>query len=180
MPAERSKSGKEVVLPPPPPLRTARACSHACSSSIGQRTAESTRCPALALPATCTLLRESQHTEPLEAAPARALRSADFAALLPQVGLPTVHVRQHQREVCTFSGRVMLPVGATLIRPITGRLSLAPSSFTRRLLGWPYGWLSPQVVLRGRRRAYHVPSLSRCGEGRAFSPVVSHLRRPTR
>jgi hypothetical protein len=34
-----------------------------------------------------------------EAAPARALRSADRSASLRQVGLPTVHARQHQREV---------------------------------------------------------------------------------
>ena len=99
----RKQSGKEARLPEPPPLRTARACSHACSSSIGQRTANSTRLPALALGTTCTLLSESRPTEPLEAAPARALRSADISALLPQTGWPTIHVRQHQREVCRLS-----------------------------------------------------------------------------
>src|SRR5205823_15095617 len=31
-------SGKGAGLPEPPPLRTARSCSHACSSSIGQLT----------------------------------------------------------------------------------------------------------------------------------------------
>jgi hypothetical protein len=66
---------------------------------------DSTRLPALALQATWTLLSGSRHTEPLEAAPARALRSADLSALLPQVGWPTVHVRQHQREVCRLSPR---------------------------------------------------------------------------
>src|SRR5205809_1122102 len=38
-------------------------------------------------------------TESSEAAPARAWRSADISAWLPQVGLPTVDVRQHPREV---------------------------------------------------------------------------------
>src|SRR5260370_7128900 len=42
-------------------------------------------------------------TEPSEAAPARAWRPADISALLPQVGWPILHVRQHQREVCQLS-----------------------------------------------------------------------------
>src|SRR5437879_4199791 len=42
-------------------------------------------------------------TEPSEAAPAGALHSADISALLPQVGLPTFHVRQHAREVGRLS-----------------------------------------------------------------------------
>src|SRR5207249_1171807 len=61
---------------------------------------------------------------------------------------------------------------ATPIRPITGRRSLAPASFTRSRIGVPYGSLS----LTGRLRAYHVPSLSPDGLGRAFSPVVQRLR----
>ena len=44
-------------------------------------------------------------TEPSEAAPARGLHSADISALPPQVGLPMVHVDQHQREVCRLSPR---------------------------------------------------------------------------
>jgi hypothetical protein len=109
-------------------------------------------------------------TEPSEAAPARALRSADISALLPQVGLPTFHVRQHQREVSRLSlrGDVTTP-----IRPITDRPSLAPSSFTRRPIGSPYGPLS----LLGRRRAYHVPPMCPDGLGRISPPVVPHLRR---
>ena len=71
----------------------------------------------------------------------------------------------------------MSPGGSTPIRPITDRHSLAPSSLTRRLVGSPYGSLSRQDVLRGRRRAYHVPPVSRCGVGRASSPVVRQLRR---
>src|SRR5215831_14433803 len=43
----------------------------------------------------------------------------------------------------------------TPIRPIAGRLSLAPSSFTRSPIGSPCGSLS----LAGGLRAYHVASL---------------------
>jgi hypothetical protein len=163
-------SGKEVLLPAPPPLRTARAPFNARSSSIGQRTGESTRCPALAWRFTWTVLRGGQHTELLEAAPASALHAADISALLPQVGLPTIRVRQHPREVCTLAGGV-----ATPIRPITGRLSLAPSSFTRSPIGSPCDVLS----LAGGLRAYHVPPTSLSGLGRVSRPVARHLRQRT-
>src|SRR6185295_5504610 len=43
---------------------------------------------------------------------------------------------------------------STPIRPVTGRPSLPPSSFTRRPVGSPYGW----PALAGGRRAYHVAS----------------------
>ena len=66
---------------------------------------------------------------------------------------------------------------ATPIRSMTDRPSLAPSSCTRRPPGSPCGSLSQQAVRLGRRRAYHVPSLLRCGEGRASPPVVRQLRR---
>jgi hypothetical protein len=72
---------------------------------------------------------------------------------------------------------MMLPAGATPIRPITERRSLAPSSSTRRPLGYSCESLSQQVALPGRRRAYHVPPLSPCGLGRASPPVVRRLRR---
>jgi hypothetical protein len=72
---------------------------------------------------------------------------------------------------------MMSPDGSIPIRPITGRHSLAPSSPTRRLMGSPCGLLSRLVAQPGRRRAYHVPSQSRCGLGRASPPVVRQLRR---
>src|SRR4051794_1244855 len=71
----------------------------------------------------------------------------------------------------------MSPDGSTPIRPITGRPSLAPSSLTRRPIGAPCDALSPRLVPRGRRRAYHVPLVYRCGLGRASPPVARHLRR---
>ena len=43
---------------------------------------------------------------------------------------------------------------STPIRPVPGRPSLPPSSFTRRPVGSPYGW----PTLAGGRRAYHVAS----------------------
>jgi hypothetical protein len=69
--------------------------------------------------------------------------------LLPQVGLATVHVRQHQREVCRLSPRGYLASGptrgSTPIRSITERPSLAPSSPTRRPMGFSYESLSHDV-----------------------------------
>jgi hypothetical protein len=68
------------------------------------------------------------------AAPARALRSADISALLPEV----VGSRFPSANTCgksaPFRGRVYTP-----IRPITGRRSLPPASFTRRPIHTPYG-----------------------------------------
>jgi len=159
-------------LPPLPPLRTVQAPFDAYGSSIGNAPAPA-RGRRMGLAENLYVTAREPTTEPSEAAPARALRSADISALLPQVGLLAVHVRQHQREVCTLSGRVMLPAGSTPIRPITDRPSLAPSSFTRRLISSSCETPS----LTGRRRAYHVPSLSLCGLGRASPPVVQRLRR---
>jgi len=86
------------------------------------------------------------------------------------------------REVSAFAGGVMSLGRSTPIRSITERPSLVPSSFTRSPVGEPCGSLShPARVGRlGGLRAYHVPSLLRCGLGRAFSPVVQRLRRVTR
>jgi len=56
-------------------------------------------------------------------------------------------------EVRLLSQGVLLPRGATPIRAITARPSLAPSSCTRRPIGLPCGVLS----LAGGRRAYRVP-----------------------
>ena len=55
-----------------------------------------------------------------------------------------------------------------LICRITQQPSLAPSSFTRHPIGFPYGSLS----LPGERRAYHVPPLYPHGLGLASTPGV--------
>src|SRR5262249_2231860 len=62
---------------------------------------------------------------------------------------------------------------ATPIRPITGRRSLAPSSFTRSPIASPRGSLSPA----GELRAYHVAPRKPRGLGPASTPVARHLRR---
>lgn len=72
----------------------------------------------------------------------------------------------------------LLPFGwgnvATLIRPITGRHSLSPRSFTRSPIGPSYDALS----LAGGLRAYHVASLKPWrGLGPASTPVARRLRR---
>ena len=62
---------------------------------------------------------------------------------------------------------------ATPIRPITGRLSLFPSSSARRPIGSPCGSLSQT----GGRRVYHVASPKPRGLGPVSTPVARHLRR---
>jgi hypothetical protein len=66
-------------------------------------------------------------------------------------GLSTVHVRQHPREVSSLACAVMYPEcqASTAIRPITGRPSLAPSSFARSPIRRSYD-LPTDVSPRGR------------------------------
>jgi len=47
-------------------------------------------------------------------------------------------------EVCSLSRGVMLPCGSTPIRPITGRHSLFPHSFTRTTNSIPCGLPAPR------------------------------------
>lgn len=68
--------------------------------------------------------------------------------------------------------------GATPTRPITGRPSLAPASFTHCPIRSSYGF-PPGRVRTGEQRAYHVPRVKHLGGlGRASTPVVRHLRVP--
>ena len=83
-----------------------------------------------------------------------------------------VFVPRHQMEVCSLSRRIMLPHGSIPLHLITRRPSLAPSSFTRRPIGLPYGSLS----LPGERRAYHVPPMYTHGLGLTSTPGGLHLR----
>src|SRR5271157_1089449 len=84
-------------------------------------------------------------------------------------------VTEDQREVCPLSGRVISPGGSTLIRSITDRHSLSPSSFTRRPIGFSYESLSLAGKTTGLPRFADVPRW----EGRSSPPVVRHLRRGT-
>src|SRR3954466_12333468 len=105
------------------------------------------------------------------AAPAGVAARDISACSLESVGQGSL-VTEDPKEVCPLSGGVMSPSGSTPIRPITGRHSLAPSSFTRRLMGSPRGSLS----LGGGRGAYPVPLRYPSGVGRSTPPVARHLR----
>src|SRR6516165_2017999 len=94
------------------------------------------------------------------AAPA-GISAADISACLPEsVGQGSL-VTEDQREVCPLSGRVISPGGSTLIRSITDRLSLSPSSFTRRPVSFPYESLSPCGRTTGLPRFVDMPEVGR-------------------
>src|SRR5438105_4755254 len=112
---------------------------------------------------------ECQSSATSGAAPASVAAADISALLLESVGQDSL-VMKDQREVCRLSPRGDL---ATPIRSITDRPSLPPSSLTRR----PFGFSCESLSRMGRRRAYHVPSLLRCGLGRASPPVVHQLCR---
>ena len=77
-------------------------------------------------------------------------------------------------EVCPLSRGVMLLASSTPIRPITGRSSLFPSSFTCNPISSPYGSpsLSPGEIT-GLPRSAYIPW---DGLGAVYSPVGRHLR----
>jgi hypothetical protein len=81
----------------------------------------------------------------------------DRSALLPEsVGRGSL-VREDPREVGSLSGGVMSPGGSTPIRPVTGRYSLVPPSFTRRPAGGSRESLSPVGRTTGLPRSVDVP-----------------------
>jgi hypothetical protein len=109
------------------------------------------------------------------AAPA-SVAAADRSASLPEVCLPGSLVMPDQREVCRLS-----PWGdvATPIRPITGRHSLPPSSFTCCPVGSPCGSLSLDPIGHGAGETTGLPRSADVPEwlGRISTPVARHLRR---
>ena len=66
-------------------------------------------------------------------------------------------MREDPREVGSLSGGVMSPVGSTPIRPVTGRHSLPPPSFTRRPMGSSRESLSLVGRTTGLPRSVDVP-----------------------
>ena len=66
-------------------------------------------------------------------------------------------MREDPREVGSLSGGVMSPVGSTPIRPVTGRHSLPPPSFTRRPMGASRESLSLVGRTTGLPRSVDVP-----------------------
>src|SRR5215471_17360099 len=89
--------------------------------------------------------------------------------LLSSGGWPNSLVMQDQMDVSALSRRVISPVGATLIHPITGWPSLLPSSHSRTSIGLPYSLLS----LTGDVRGCHVPSQSQTNGLGALCPPVA-------
>jgi hypothetical protein len=158
-------------LPSPPPLRTGRASFPASGSSIGQRTYDSTRLSALAVTTTSTLLRESQQRNRRKPHQQGALRSRRLICIAsssrfargsrtptPEGSLPAF-AAEYSRNSYPIHYRPAFACSLLLYPPPHQRLLREPPS------------------LAGKRRAYHVPSLSLCGLGRASPPVVRQLRR---
>jgi hypothetical protein len=90
------------------------------------------------------------------------------------IGWSSPLVMKDQMEVCPLSRGIMSPFGSIPIRPITGRPSLSPSSFTRNSISLPYGLLSllPGEVT-GLPRSAYIPL---DGLGAVSPPVGRHLR----
>jgi hypothetical protein len=154
----RSRSGKEVLSPAPPPLRTGRAPFNASGSSIEQRLCVAR--PGSAPPAHDTPYETRSPHWPwgqpgryydrasdrisVGAAP-RALPLATCLLCPPCRLAAGPHPPTPEGSGLAFArGDV-----ATPIRPATGRPSLPPPSFTRRPIGSPRGW----PTLAGGRRA---------------------------
>jgi len=156
-----------VLSPAPPPLRTGRApvqrirLKHRTTplrgttgrGSTGPRHPLRDAAAPLALGSTWTLLRQCQLPKIGGGRTAGRCRPRQIC-FAPRAGWLSVHVRRHPGEVCPLSRGVMSPRGSTPVRPIAGRPSLPPPSFTRRPVGSPRGW----PTLAGGRRAYHVAS----------------------
>jgi hypothetical protein len=148
------RSGKEVRLPSPPPLRTVHAPFNAYGSSIGQRAFSKHAVGPIGLGVHLGVTTAVPATEIIsvaEAAPARimAIPPTDLHCLLRRLA-------DGSRPPTPRGSRLAFARGdlATPIRPMTGRLSLPPRSFTRSPIGSPCG----SSTLTGGLRAYHVAS----------------------
>ena len=150
-------------MPSPPPLRTGLAPFNASGSSIGQR-------PCVARPGAVPPAHDTPYGARLPhwpwGQPRRYYgRASDrSSAGAASRALPPVSYLLCPPSRLAVGSRPPTPEGSqpafargdvsTPIRPVTGRPSLPPSSFTRRPVGSPYGW----STLAGGRRAYHVAS----------------------
>jgi hypothetical protein len=85
------------------------------------------------------------------------IATCDRSALLPEsVGQGSL-VTEDPREVGSLSGGAMSPDGSAPIRPVSGRHSLPPSSFTRRPVGSSCESLSFVGETTGLPRSVDVP-----------------------
>ena len=125
----------------------------ACSSSIGQRPCVALRSAVapLALGSTWTLLRQGRRPSSAGAAPARIVTIPPTDLLCPphRLAVGSRPSTPEGSQPAFARGDVSTP-----IRPVTGRPSLPPPSFTRRPVGSPRGG----PTLAGGRRADHVAS----------------------
>src|SRR5262249_39112230 len=86
-------------------------------------------------------------------------RTSSEAAVIcsvSQVSCSNGLVRRHQREVSSLSRRMISPEGSILIRPITGRHSLSPSSSTRHPIGAALRRAYPEGRMTGLPRSTDV------------------------
>jgi hypothetical protein len=152
-----------VRLPSPPPLRTVRApfqcirLKHRTTplrgttghGSAGPRHHLRNAVAPLALGSTWTLLRQGRLPE-FGGGRTTGVAARDRSALPPsRLAVSSCPPTPEGSRLAFARGDV-----ATPIRPITGRPSLAPSSFTRRPIDSPCSG----PTLAGERRAYHVAS----------------------
>jgi hypothetical protein len=128
----------------------------ACSSSIRQRFLPERGCP-IGLGVNLSVTATGPATEltsVAQAAPAEVIATSP-TVLLCLLRRLTDGLRpltpEGSRPAFAWSD---VAIGSTPVRPVTGRPSLPPSSFTRRPVGSPYGG----PTLAGGRRAYHVAS----------------------
>ena len=150
-------------MPSPPPLRTVHAPFDAYGSSIEQRlcgmrpgtappahdTPDETRSPHWPWGQPGRYFDRAGDRRAAGAAP-RALPPASDLLCPPSRLAVGSHPPTPGGSQLAFARGDL----ATPIRPITGRPSLPPPSFTRRPVGSPCGW----PTLTGGRRAYHVAS----------------------
>jgi len=103
------------------------------------------------LGSTWTLLRQGRLPRSAGAAPARIVTIPPTDLLCPprRLAVGPRPPTPEGSQLAFARGDVSTP-----IRPVTGRPSLPPPSFTRRPVGSPYGG----PTLAGGRRAYHVAS----------------------
>jgi hypothetical protein len=143
-------------LPAPPPLRTVHATFTAYGSSNGQRALTARGCP-IGLGANLDVITAGPATElptVAGAAPATTVTVAPTVLLCPLRRLADGSrppLPEGSRHACAW-GDVPTP-----IRPITGRRSLAPSSFTRCPVRSSYDSLCcPRTA---GQWGYHVPQV---------------------
>ena len=143
-------------MPAPPPLRTVRASFDAYSSSIRQRFLPERGCP-IGLGVNLSVTATGPATELTSVAQAAP---AEVIATSPTVLLCLLRRLTDGLRPLTPEGSWPafawsdVAIGSTPVRPIPGRPSLRPSSFTRSPIVSPCG----SSTLAGGLRAYHVAS----------------------